>query len=83
MLMLYATVAGRRAVSEAPREDTEARVRSLRWMQWMQVFWEGATTTAREENREEKVLWVFRDLARDSEHENQVREYGPWEPCWR
>ncbi len=80
MLLLYATVSGRRAVSEAPRESTEARVRSLRWMQ---VFWEGATTTAREENRKEKVLWVFRELARDSEHENQVREYRPWEPCWR
>jgi hypothetical protein len=80
MLMLYATVAGRRAVSEAPREGTEARVRSLRWMQ---VLWVGANTTAREENWKEKVLWVFRELARASEHEKEVREYGPWEPCWR
>lgn len=80
MLMFYATVAGRRAVSEAPREGTEARIRSLHWMQ---VFCEDATSIAREEYRKEKVRWVFRELARDSEHENQIPEYGPWEPCWR
>jgi hypothetical protein len=67
-------------VSEATREGTEARVRSPRWMH---VFWEGATPDARGENRKEKVLWVFRELARDSEHEDQVRKYGPWEPSWR
>ena len=78
--MLYATVAGRRAVSETPREGTEARVQRLRWLQ---VFSNGAHTTVREENLKEKVLWVFRELARDSEREQEVREYGPWEPCWR
>jgi hypothetical protein len=67
-------------VGEAQSKRSEARIRSLRWME---ALWEGATTTAQEENRKEEVLWVCRELARDSEHENEVREYGPWEPCWR
>jgi hypothetical protein len=66
-------------VSEARRKRSEARARSLRWME---SLWEGATTTAQEENRKEEVLWVFRDLVRDSKHEKDVREYVPWEPRW-
>lgn len=80
MLVLYATIGKRCAMSEAQRKSTEARTRSLRWME---ALWEGATTTAREENRKEEVLWVFRELVRDSKHEKQVREYVPWEPQWR
>ncbi len=48
----------------------------------MEALWEGATTTAQEENRKEEVLWVFRELARDSKLEKEVREYVPWEPRW-
>jgi hypothetical protein len=80
MLVLYATIRRRCAVSEAQRKSTEARTRSLRWME---ALWEGATTTAQEENRKEEVLWVFRELARDSNSEKEVREYVPWEPWWR
>jgi hypothetical protein len=49
----------------------------------MQMLWEGPATTAREENRKEEVLSVFRELARDSKREKEVREYVPWEPWWR
>ncbi len=80
MLVLYATVGRSYAVSEAQNRSTEARTRSLRWME---ALWEGATTSAREENRKEEVLWVFRELARDSKREKKVREYVPWEPRWR
>jgi hypothetical protein len=48
----------------------------------MESLWEGATTTAREERRKEEVLWVFRELARDSKGGKEVREYVPWEPRW-
>jgi hypothetical protein len=68
------------AVSEAQSKGSEARMRSLRWME---ALWEGATTSAQEENRKEEVLWVFRDLVRDSKREKVVREYVPWEPRWR
>ena len=67
-------------MSEAQSESREARRRSLRWME---ALWEGATTTAQEENRKEEGLWVFRELARDSKREKEVREYVPWEPWWR
>jgi hypothetical protein len=80
MLVSNATVERRCAVSEAQSESREARIRSLRWME---ALWEGATTTAQEESRKEEVLWVFRDLVRDSKHEKVVREYVPWEPWWR
>ncbi len=49
----------------------------------MEMLWEGINTTAQEEDRKEEVLWVFRDLVRDSKHEKEVREYVPWEPWWR
>ena len=79
MLMLYATVGRRCSVSEGQSGRREARARSLRWME---ALWEGATTTAQEENRKEEVLWVFRELARDSKLEKEVPEYVPWEPRW-
>ena len=67
-------------MSEAQRESSGARRRSLRWME---ALWEGATTTAQEENRKEEILGVFRELVRDSKREKVVREYVPWEPRWR
>ena len=67
-------------MSEVQSERSEARRRSLRWME---ALWEGATTSAQEENRKEEVLWVFRELARDSKREKEVREYVPWKPRWR
>jgi hypothetical protein len=60
-------------------ESSAARPRSLRWME---MLWEGANTTALEEDRKEEVLAVFRDLARDSKG-GEVREYVPREPRWR
>ena len=80
MLVLYTTVGSRSAVSEVQSERSEAKRRSLRWME---ALWEGATTSAQEENRKEEVLWVFRELARDSKREKEVREYVPWKPRWR
>ena len=67
-------------MSDGQSERREAKTRSLRWME---ALWEGATTTAQEENRKEEVLWIFRELARDSRREKEVREYVPWEPWWR
>ncbi|MDQ3913245.1 MAG: hypothetical protein M3305_16030 [Actinomycetota bacterium] len=66
-------------MSEAGSERTVARTRSLRWME---ILWEGASTTTREENHKEQVLAVFRELARESEHGGQIREYVPWQPLW-
>jgi hypothetical protein len=48
----------------------------------MEMLWEGANTTALEEDRKEEVLEVFRELARDSKG-GEVHEYVPWEPRWR
>ena len=66
-------------MSRTESEWSEARTRSLRWME---SLWEGASTTNREENRKEEVLAVFRELARESRRERKVREYVPWQPLW-
>ncbi len=79
MLVLYATVRRRYAMSEAQRERSEARTRSVRWME---ALWEGTGTTAREDNRKEEILAVFRELARESRSEREIREYVPWQPLW-
>ena len=65
-------------MSEVKSKGSAARLRSLRWME---MLWEGANTTAQEENRKEEVLAVFRELARDSKG-GEVREYVPLEPRW-
>jgi hypothetical protein len=65
-------------VSEVKSKGSAARLRSLRWME---MLWEGANTTAQEENRKEEVLAVFRELARDSKG-GEVREYVSLEPRW-
>ena len=54
----------------------------MRSLLWMETLWEGTNTTAREENRKEEVLAVFRELARDSRSKQGVREYVPWAPLW-
>ena len=59
---------------EAGSERTGAWNRSLLWME---SLWNGGTTTAWEEDRKEEVLAVFRELARQSEHGVQIREYVP------
>jgi hypothetical protein len=66
-------------VSEIESQNSAARLRSLRWME---MLWEGANTTALEEDRKEEVLAVFRELARDSK-DGEIRQYVPWEPRWR
>jgi hypothetical protein len=66
-------------MSASQSENSEARTRSLLWMD---MLWEGANTTAREEDRKEEVLEAFRELARDSRSKQKVREYVPWEPLW-
>ncbi len=48
----------------------------------MDTLWDGSITRAREEARKEEVLWVFRELVRDSKSEQRVREYLPWERRW-
>ena len=55
---------------------------SARRLRWMEALWEGTSTSAREENKKEEVLAVFRKLAEDSARGRQVREYAPWEPPW-
>lgn len=64
---------------ETGGERTEARTRTLRWME---LLWEGASTTAREEDQKEEVLAVFRELARESKREGKLREYVPWQTLW-
>ena len=64
---------------EAENGRTGASTRTLRWME---ALWEGTSTSAREENKKEEVLAVFRKLAEDSARGGQVREYAPWEPQW-
>ena len=61
------------------RQRTEIRMRSLHWME---SLWEGTSTAAQEETKKEEVLAVFRELARDSRREGEVREYVPWQPLW-
>jgi hypothetical protein len=61
------------------REKARARERNLRWME---SRWEGTSTSAKEEDQKEEVLAVFRDLARESRNEREVREYVPWQPLW-
>ena len=64
---------------EAENAMTGASNRRLRWME---ALWEGTSTSAREENKKEEVLAVFRKLAEDSARGGRVREYAPWEPPW-
>jgi hypothetical protein len=66
-------------VGDTGREWTEARTRSLRWME---PLWDGTSTTTREENHKEAVLAVFRELVRESKRGGKIREYVPWQPLW-
>lgn len=66
-------------VREAEGGATGARTRTVRWIE---SLWEGTNTTAREEDKKEEVLSVFRDLARESRNQGEVREYVPWQPLW-
>ena len=64
---------------EVESGTTGARTRTVRWIE---SLWEGKNTTAREEDQKEEVLAVFRDLARQSRSEGEIREYVPWQPLW-
>ncbi len=66
-------------MSKTEVEESDARTRSLRWME---SLWEGTSTITREEKQKEEVLAVFRELARESRREGEVREYVPWAPLW-
>jgi hypothetical protein len=76
-----ARVTGREdyGVRDTGSERSEARTRSLRWME---TLWEGTSTTAREENHKDEVLAVFHELARESKPRGKIREYVPWQPLW-
>ena len=76
-----ARVTGREdyGVRDTGSERSEARTRSLRWME---TLWEGTSTTAREENHKDEVLAVFHELARESKRGGKIREYVPWQPLW-
>jgi hypothetical protein len=62
------------------RDREAARRRSLRWIE---SLWEGRNTTAREDERAEEVLEVFREVARRAGRGAEVREYAPEERRWR
>jgi hypothetical protein len=64
---------------ETDVEKARAREGNLRWME---ALWDGTSTSAKEEDQKEEVLAVFRDLARESRYERDVREYVPWQPLW-
>jgi quinol monooxygenase YgiN len=51
-------------------------------VRWIESLWEARNTTDREEDHKEAVLAVFRELARQSRSEGEVREYVPWQPMW-
>ena len=53
---------------------TGARSRTVGWIE---SLWEGTNTTAREEEKKEEVLSVFRELASVSKRAGEVREYVP------
>ena len=48
----------------------------------MESLWEGTGTTTKEDKQKKEVLAVFRELARESRREREVREYVPWTPLW-
>ncbi len=64
---------------EAESRSTEDRTRTVRWIE---SLWEAKNTTDREEDHKEAVLAIFRELARQSRSEGEVREYVPWQPLW-
>ncbi len=64
---------------EAEGGTTGARTRTVRWIESLR---EGTNTTSREEVKKDEVLAVFRELARQSKSEGEVREYVPWQPLW-
>ena len=64
---------------ETEAGTTEARSRTVRWIE---SLWEGKNTTAREEEKKDEVLSVFRELDSESRSEGEVREYVPWQPLW-
>jgi hypothetical protein len=66
-------------MTEAESRRTTARSRAVRWIE---SLWEGTNTTASEEDQKEEVLSVFRELARESRSEGEVREYVPLQPLW-
>lgn len=68
-----------RGMDEIRNENDVARTRSIRWMD---NLWDSSVARTREEARKEEVLWVFRELVRDSESEKLAREYSPWERRW-
>lgn len=66
-------------MNEAKSENSNPGMRSLLWME---LLWEGTNTTAQEEHRKEEVLALFCGLVKDSQSNQEVREYVPWEPLW-
>ncbi len=66
-------------MKKAESERMVSRARNLRWME---SLWEGTSSTAREEDLKEEVLSVFREIARQSRSQGEVREYVPWQPLW-
>ena len=64
---------------EAEGGTSGARTRTVRWIE---SLWEGTNTTAREEDKKEEVLAVFRELARQSRSGEEAHEYVPWQPLW-
>jgi hypothetical protein len=51
-------------------------------VRWIESLWEGTNTTAREEEKKDEALAVFRELVRESRSQGEVREYVPWQPLW-
>jgi quinol monooxygenase YgiN len=51
-------------------------------VRWIESLWEAKNTTDREEDHKEAVLAAFRELARQSRSEVEVREYVPWQQIW-
>ena len=66
-------------MTEAESGRTEVRTKALRWIE---SLWEGTTSTAREEDHKDEILGIFRELARESRSQGEVREYVPWQPLW-
>jgi hypothetical protein len=66
-------------VRETEWERTKVERRNLLWLE---LLWEGKSTSAKEENQKEEVLSVFRELVRESRSQGRVHEYVPWQPLW-
>ncbi len=53
-----------------------------KYMRWMETMWELHKGIAREEERKEEVLEVFRNLSKLAKRRAEAPYFPPWEASW-